>query len=58
MLGIPLDFSSDASYKDGRFSKALSKKYFKFVLSQRDGIVAFKFSFMLLLVEVDPIAEK
>lgn len=58
VLRIPLDLSSDISYKQYGFSKVLSKKSFKFVLSSRDNIVAFYLNFVLLLAEVNLISKK
>ena len=58
MLGTLLDFNSDASYKQDRFSKVLIKKNFKFALSRWDGIVIFNLSFILLLTKVDLILEE
>ena len=58
VLKILLDLSLDVSYKQGRFSKALSEKSFKLVLSKRNGIIVFNLSFVLLPAEVDPISEK
>lgn len=58
ILRIPLYLSPDAGYKYNRFLKTLLKKGLEFVLSKRDGTVAFNLSFVLLLVEVTLILEK
>lgn len=46
---VLLTLDLDASHKQDRFSKTLSKKSFVFGLSRRDNIIAFNLSFVLLL---------
>lgn len=58
MLRIPLDFSPDACYKGGRFSKTLLKEDFEFVSSKKDSTDTFNLSFVLLPAKIDPIPEK
>lgn len=58
LLGILLDLSSDVSYEQCGFLKSFLEKSFKIVLSNKNSIIAFYLSFVLLLVEVDPILEK
>lgn len=58
MLKILLDFCLDASYKGGRFSKALPKKSLEFILNRRDGTIVFNLCLVLLQAEVDSIPEK
>lgn len=58
MLRIQLDFNLDISYKQCRFLKTLLKKDFEFVLSNRDSIIAFYLSFVLLLAKIDFILEE
>lgn len=57
-LKIPLNFCSNAGYKQGGFSKTLLEKSLKFVLSRRDGTVALNLSFVLLSAKADLIPEK
>lgn len=58
VLRIALSFYLDVGYKKDRFSKILFKKGLKFVLSKNDGTIAFKLSFVLFLVEINPVAKK
>lgn len=58
ILRISLNFCSDADHKGDRFSKVLPEKSFEFILSRRDGIVAFNLGFVPLLVKIDFILEK
>lgn len=58
VLEITLNFDSDAGYKEDRFFKILSKKSLKFVLSRGNSIVALDLGFIILLVEIDLIANK
>ena len=55
---ILLDLGLDANYKQGGFSKILLKKGLQFALSSANGIVAFNLSFVLLLMEVNPVFKK
>ena len=58
ILEISLNLGPDVSYKQGRFSKTLSKKGLKFVLSKKDGSIAPNLGLILLPAEIDPISEK
>ena len=58
MLEIPLDLSPDASYKRGEIYETLPKEGFEFVLSSRNGIVAFNLNFVLLPAEINLVSEK
>lgn len=58
MLRILLNLSPNASHKQGRFSKNLLKKDFKFVPSKGNTTIIFDLSLILLLVEIDPFTEK
>lgn len=58
ILRISLNLSLDASYKQSRFSQTLLEKDFKFFSNREDSTVAFYLSLVLLLAEVDLIAEK
>lgn len=58
ILQILLNFGPDASHKQNEFSKTLSEKGFKFVLSKRDRIVASNLSFVLLPAKIDPVLKK
>lgn len=58
VLRIPLDFSSDADYKGGRFFEILPEKSLKFISSKKAGIVIFNLGLVLFPVEVDLILEK
>lgn len=56
-MRISLDFSLDAGQKSSRFSRTLPKKGLEFVLSGRNGTIAFNLSFMLLQAEIDLISK-
>lgn len=58
VLGISLNFGLDICYKQDRFIKILLEKGFEVVLNKKGGTVALNLSFILLLIEVDPILEK
>lgn len=58
VLGISLNFDPDASYKQYKFSKTLSKKELEFVPNRKNNIVAFNLGLMLLLPKINLIAEK
>lgn len=58
VLRILLDFNTNASYKHCRFFKTYSKKGLEFVPNIENSIIVFNLSFVLLLIEVDPIIEK
>lgn len=58
ILEIPLNFSPDIGYKQDRFSKALLKKSYEFVLNKKDGFIAFNLGFVLLLAKINSILEK
>lgn len=58
MLRILLNLSPDANHKGGRFSKTLPKKNFEFVLSRRNGTVAFNLGLVLFTKKVDLILEE
>lgn len=53
LLGILLDLSLNANYKEDKFFKTLLKKDLKFVLSRKNGIIAFNLSFMLFPAKID-----
>lgn len=53
-----LDFSSDISYKSGKFFKILLKKSLKFISIRKNGIIIFNLSLILLSTEVDPILKE
>lgn len=53
-----LNFGPDVSYEWYGFPKTLLKKKLEFVSNNKNGIVMLYLSFVLLLVEVDPISEK
>lgn len=57
-MEILLNLGSDASHEQGRFSKTLSEESFKFISSRRNGIIASKLSFVLLLAEINLVLEK
>lgn len=48
----------DAVYKHGRFSKALLEKGLEFVLGKKIDSALFLWYLMLLLLKINPIAEK
>lgn len=58
MLKILLNFCLDISYKQGEFFKTLLKIGFKFISSKMDSTIAFDLSFMLLPVQLDPVAKE
>lgn len=58
ILRISLNLSPNTGYKQRRFSKTLLEKGLKFFSSNKNNIVIFHLSFMLLLIEIDPIPEK
>ena len=58
VLGILLNLGPDTSYKQGRFPKTLLEKSLQFLLSKKNDIVAFDFSLILLLIEIDSIPEE
>lgn len=58
ILGIPLNFYLDVSYKQDGFPKTLPKKSLKFVLSRRNGTVMFNLNLKLLPAKIDFIPKK
>lgn len=46
VLGILLDFYSDAGYKDSRFSKIIPNKRFEFIPNKKNDTIIFKLSFI------------
>lgn len=58
ILEVSFNFIPEIIYKRSRFSKALSEKDFKFVLSKKSGFITYNPGFILLLVEVEFILEK
>lgn len=58
VLKIPLNFSLDIIYKQSRFFKILAKKCFKLAPNKRDDTFMFDLSLVLLLAEIEYIAEK
>lgn len=58
VLYILRNFDQDIYYKYSKFSKTLTKKSFKFILSRGNDILAFNLSFVLLTAEVNLITEK
>lgn len=57
VLGISLNFGSNACYKQDKFSETLPKKGLELVPSKKSTI-AFDLGFVLLQVKIDPIAKK
>lgn len=58
MLKISLDLSSDAGYKDGKFSKVLPGKAFEFIPNKKDNTVIFNLGLVLLPIKFYHISEK
>lgn len=58
VLRILFNLNPDAYHKGGRFSKVLPKKYLKFVLSKKNGIIIFNLDLVLLPIKVDLILKK
>lgn len=58
VLGILLNLGLNTSHKQGGLFKTLLKEGFKFVSNRRSNIIAFKLSFVLLLVKVDFVLEE
>lgn len=58
MLEIPLNLYLDVDYKQGRFSKILPKKSFKFVSCKKNNTIVFNLSFILLSAKVNLILEE
>lgn len=52
---ISLYLNLDIYYKWAGFSKTLLKKVFQLISSKKNNINAFYLSFLLLLIEVNPI---
>lgn len=52
------NFTSDIIYKCNRYSKALCKKSFKFVLDRVSSLIIIDLGFMLLPAEFDLIPEE
>lgn len=58
VLEILLNLSPNNGYKRGEFFKSLLEKGLEFVLNKRNNIVTFDLSFILLLIEINCVAEK
>ena len=58
VLEILFDLGQDVSHKQGKFSKTLLEKSFEFVLSRKNGIIAFNLRFVLLSIESNLISKK
>lgn len=58
VLGISLNLYLDVGHKQSRFSKTLSEKNFKFILSRGNNTIEFNLSLVLLPVEANAVAEE
>ena len=58
ILEVLFNFTPDAVYKHGEFSKTLLKKDLEFLLGEEINPVLFFLCFMLLPVKFDPISKK
>lgn len=58
VLQVFFDFTPDVVNKRGRFSKILSEKCFKFVLSEESNPVPLNLNLVLLPIKVDFILKK